>query len=282
MDALPVAALRRIPVALIDTPAERLARVRPERVETIRASAAETGLLQPIVVMAAGERFRLIAGAQRLAAMRAAGEAEIEARVYEDGSLDADGLTLAEIVENLIRRELSALERAEHLATLSEVLERRHPQAGRGGDRRSDKFKKAASDQSAIFAVRSEVAEKTGLSDRSLRDALAIVRGLTADSKARLRGTAAEDNGAWLKALAAAEPELQAKALDLLLSTPPQAGSVPDALILAAGGVIPSFNDRLLKSTFTNFAKLPKASQRAFLNAHETLIREHAKQRGWF
>lgn len=282
MDALPVAALRRIPVALIDTPAERLARVRPERVETIRASAAETGLLQPIVVIESGARFRLIAGAQRLRAMIQDARAEIEARVYAEGSLDADGLTLAEIVENLIRRELTALERAEHLASLTAVLERRNPQAGRGGDRRSDKFRKAVSDQSAIFALRSEVAEKVGLSERSIKDALAIVRGLTADSKARLRGTAAEDNAAWLKALAAAEPALQAQALELLLSTPPQATTIPDALILAAGGVLPSFNDRLLKSTFTNFAKLPKAGQRAFLNAHETLIRAHAKEKGWF
>ncbi len=281
MDALPVAALRRIHVALVDVPAERLAVVRAERVETIRASAAEVGLLQPIVVQAAGERFTLIAGAQRLAATRAAGGTEIEARVYDEGALDADGRQLAEIVENLIRRELTALERAEHLAALHEVTQRRNPPQ-RGGDRRSDKFREGGETKQAIFALLKQVAEKTGLCERSVRDALTIVRGLTAESKARLRGTAAEDNAAWLKALAAATPELQAQALDLLLSTPPKATTIPDALALAEGKVLPSFNDRLLRSTLTNFAKLPKSSQRAFLNAHETLIREHAKQKGWF
>ncbi|WP_163540666.1 ParB N-terminal domain-containing protein, partial [Klebsiella pneumoniae] len=59
------------------------------------------GLLQPVNVEAGEDgRFRLIAGAKRLAALIKAGEAEIDARVIAAGTLDEAGRRLIEIVEN--------------------------------------------------------------------------------------------------------------------------------------------------------------------------------------
>jgi len=67
------------------------------------------GLLQPVVVRRAGERYQLVAGERRLRAAQQAGWSEVPVQVIE-----ADDRQMAElaIVENLHRRDLNALEKA--------------------------------------------------------------------------------------------------------------------------------------------------------------------------
>ena len=76
----------------------------------LAGSLKEHGLVQPIVVRAKGDRYQLIAGQRRLAAARTLGWTNVPARV-----LDVDDRQMAEIaiVENLQRRDLDALEKAE-------------------------------------------------------------------------------------------------------------------------------------------------------------------------
>ena len=99
--------LLSIPVDLIDL-GDRLRPVKPEPVELLKADIEMQGLLQPIVVAPAGERFVLVVGAYRLAAVRELGWAEIPATVVRD--LDEAQLRIAEIMENVDRQELSKLE----------------------------------------------------------------------------------------------------------------------------------------------------------------------------
>ena len=75
----------------------------------LTASLGEHGLLQPIVVRARSDRYQLIAGQRRLAAVRRLGWAKLPVRV-----LDVDDRQMSEIaiVENLQRRDLDALEKA--------------------------------------------------------------------------------------------------------------------------------------------------------------------------
>ncbi|MBX7169143.1 MAG: ParB/RepB/Spo0J family partition protein, partial [Pirellulales bacterium] len=77
--------------------------------QQLSESIREHGLLQPIVVRRSGERYQLVAGERRLRATIAAGIGEITAQVIE-----ADDRRMAElaIVENLQRKDLSALEKA--------------------------------------------------------------------------------------------------------------------------------------------------------------------------
>lgn len=72
-------------------------------------SIKEHGLLQPILVRKAGQRYQLIAGERRLRAATKAGLAEVPAQIKE-----VDDREMAElaIVENLQRRDLNALEKA--------------------------------------------------------------------------------------------------------------------------------------------------------------------------
>ena len=69
----------------------------------------EHGLIQPLLVRRAGQRFQLIAGERRLRAAIKAGWTEIPVRVRE-----ADDRQMAElaIVENLQRKDLNPLEKA--------------------------------------------------------------------------------------------------------------------------------------------------------------------------
>lgn len=82
-----------------------------ELVDSIRAE----GLLQPIVVRAAGDRFQLIAGERRWRAFQKLGLKSIPARVMN--SSDASAATLA-MIENLQRADLNPIEEAHGYASL--------------------------------------------------------------------------------------------------------------------------------------------------------------------
>jgi ParB family chromosome partitioning protein len=82
-----------------------------ELVESIRAE----GLLQPIVVRAAGDRFQLIAGERRWRAFQQLKIKSIPARVMT--SSDASSASLA-LIENLQRADLNPLEEAHGYASL--------------------------------------------------------------------------------------------------------------------------------------------------------------------
>ena len=82
-----------------------------ELVESIRAE----GLLQPVVVRAAGDRFQLIAGERRWRAFQQLKLKSIPARVMT--SSDASSASLA-LIENLQRADLNPLEEAHGYASL--------------------------------------------------------------------------------------------------------------------------------------------------------------------
>ena len=79
--------------------------------EELSKSIRRTGILQPVLVTKEGGRFRIVAGERRVRAARLAGLSEVPVIVRE-GVTDRDHLLLA-LVENIQRRDLTALEEAE-------------------------------------------------------------------------------------------------------------------------------------------------------------------------
>ncbi len=81
----------------------------PAQLADLAGSIREHGILQPLVMRRAGNRYQIIAGERRWRAAQQAGLAEVPAQVRE-----ADDRQMAEIaiVENLQRRDLNALEKA--------------------------------------------------------------------------------------------------------------------------------------------------------------------------
>ncbi len=90
----------------------------PVALDELRASIAEFGVLVPIIVRAAGERFELIAGERRWRAAAAAGLETISAIVRQAD--ERESLEVA-IIENLQRENLDPLEEAMGFAHLMEA-----------------------------------------------------------------------------------------------------------------------------------------------------------------
>lgn len=101
---------QRLPVELIDTnPFQPRFDFDSAELQQLAASIQQHGLLQPITVRRAGDRFQLVAGERRLRAASLAGWHDIAVQVVE-----ADDRQMAElgIVENLQRQDLNPLEKA--------------------------------------------------------------------------------------------------------------------------------------------------------------------------
>lgn len=146
---------------------ERLRAVDADYVALIAESLTERGLDTPIIVTAAGAdgRHTLIAGGHRVAAARLAGWSEIAAKVVAADELQAK---LIEIDENLIRRELSALDRAVFLAERKRIYEALHPEARRGGARRGTKTTSLS-----VWSFSKATAQKLGVDERTIQRAVA-------------------------------------------------------------------------------------------------------------
>jgi ParB family chromosome partitioning protein len=103
-------ALPRIPVEqIVPNPDQPRRFFDPEKLRTLSASIARSGLLQPVVVRRAGDHYELIVGERRWRAARQAGLAEIPAVIADVDP--AERLELA-IVENVQRHDLNPIELA--------------------------------------------------------------------------------------------------------------------------------------------------------------------------
>jgi site-specific DNA-methyltransferase (adenine-specific) len=184
--------IRNLPLDQIIIPRGRR---KPKDTEALVDSIREVGLLNPITVT---KSFRLVAGGNRLAAHRILGRSEIPAQVLDLNDLDVE---LAEVDENLVRNELSVLERSEQLARRKEIYLARHPEAKRGGDRRSEGARSNRGDRRPkSFA--DGAAETTGISARTIHEEVQIAAKIGKDAKTLIRGTDLEDRKLELLSLA--------------------------------------------------------------------------------
>lgn len=169
------------------------------KVQSLAESFTSIGQLQPITVSRGNYgTYRLIAGLHRLEAAKSIGWQSIQATEFEG---DEVAVELAEIDENLMRNDLTVLERGEHLARRQELVGFK-----RGGDRRSDEF------QSATVAVRkttNELAHEIGLSERSAWRSIQAARNIVPEVKDAIRNTEIANSTTQLLELARLAPEKQ-------------------------------------------------------------------------
>jgi ParB family chromosome partitioning protein len=108
--ALESAELLQLAVDQIDpNPFQPRREFDPAEIAALADSLRQHGMLQPVIVRGAGERFQLVAGERRLRAAIEAHLHEIPARVLE---LDDQRVSELAMVENLQREDLNALEKA--------------------------------------------------------------------------------------------------------------------------------------------------------------------------
>ena len=192
-----------IPLDQIDA-GERLRAVDDDYVALIAESLAQRGLDTPVIVAPAeaGGLYRLIAGGHRVAAARLAGWTEIPARIVEADELQAK---LIEIDENLIRRELSALDRAVFLAERKRIYEALNPATKHGG--RRDKGKSTSlSTWSERFSK--ATAAKLGVDERTIQRAVSRA-AIIPEVRAILARLPVAESGAELDKIAAQGADMQ-------------------------------------------------------------------------
>ena len=108
-----------LPISAIDPNPEQPRRVFDDaQLESLAASIRVHGVLQPVVVRRAGDRYELVVGERRWRACQAAGLESIPAVIAEVDP--ADRLEVA-LVENVQRRDLNPIELAFAFRTLAET-----------------------------------------------------------------------------------------------------------------------------------------------------------------
>ena len=225
-----------IEIAAIDV-VDRLRLVDRAYVEMLAASISETYLHQAIAVATtpgSGNRYVLVDGENRLEAFKLLGRTTIPARIRD---LTETERRKHEIHANLIRNELTVLDRTVFVGELASIFTVEHADARNGGDRKSKKWREK--NQFANLANWSsfskEAARRTGLSTRSIDRTRELFGKLSPDAVALIRGSKVADNQAQLQALAEMEPEQQKTVAGLIAAK--AAGNVAKARIVA--GFVP-------------------------------------------
>ena len=246
---------------------ERLRPVDPDYVALLAASMAERGQDTPIVISSGGGpngNHRLIAGAHRLAAAQSLGWEEIEALVSDAEGLEAD---LLEVDENLMRRELSALDRAVFLARRKEIYEQLHPETKHGGKRPKGQVDKDVHlIRSATFSR--ATAAKLGI-DRRTVDRAITRAALPADIRAAIATHPVADSGAELDKLLAQPAEIQRQVVAALTRAEAPARAVTAALAEIAGHAKTSKaaeTQKQLSALLTAWRKAGKPARGQFLD----------------
>lgn len=102
--------LERVAIDAVDpNPRQPRDRFDERELEELTRSIQELGLLQPLLVRRAGDRFELIAGERRLRASRKAGLSDVPVMIVET---DERGSLERALVENLHRSDLNPIEEA--------------------------------------------------------------------------------------------------------------------------------------------------------------------------
>ncbi|WP_208948402.1 ParB N-terminal domain-containing protein [Segnochrobactrum spirostomi] len=254
-----LSAVTKTRVDKIDIPADRLRALDDDWAMGVAQSMAVNGQQSPIIVSKAVRgRHKLIAGLHRLTAARHLEWAEIDAMVFQGGALEA---RLLEIDENLIRRELSALDRASHLAERRRIYEELYPDTARGNAGAAARWGYATDKLS--FA--SETAARLGISERDVQRSIARHTRIAPDVRAKIALTAIATRGAELDALARLEPEAQRRAVDMVLAG--EARSVAAAAIVISGA-----RTAPLSPEDVEFDRLVSAWKRAGARARERFL----------
>jgi ParB family chromosome partitioning protein len=252
----------------------RLRPVSESAVESLMASIRELGVIKDEVhlrqVGGKSPRLELIAGGHRVEAARRLEMETVPAKVWRCAP---DWARLMEIDDNLAHAELDALELATFLAERKAVHEKLHPEARRGGDRKSDVFQ----NQTAIMAVGSfarTVAQKRGMGERSVYRLLKIGQALNADQLRWLRAPQVSPSLADLEALSK-EGDDHTRSQAIIRWSNGETKTLRDALKAGKSRAKTDPTDAAFQKLLAAWRRASPAARRRFLETEaETLVRD--------
>lgn len=275
-----------IPLASIEVGTDRARDLDPFWAEGLAAIIAAQGLMTPIMVRPIeGQRFRLVAGLHRFEAFRLMERPAILAHLSD--AVTDDEARLQEVMENLGRAELIALDRCHHLYELKQVWERMYPHTKNGGDRGNQhtggriRNSDSGNDTLEIFGFVKAVSERVGLGRSQIALAVKIWKGLAPQTRARLPGTDLATKQTELKALSEIPtPSKQAKVLDLILGDVHPIHNVAQALAFLADGQVPTAIEKAFVKVSATLAALDDVTFDEVIVANESRVIEALKRRG--
>ena len=191
--------------------------VDQENIKELADSIRDLGLLHPIIV---DKKYTLIAGLHRLEAVKLLEWTEIECTI---SSLDGLKAELAEIDENVIRSDLSAVEFGELLLRRKEIYETLHPETKVGvaqavamnraiGNNVSDKM------SLTLKSFVQDTADKLGITTRTVERQIQTARNLTSEAKNILNETDKKIGKKTALQLSRLNPEQQEEAATMLVT----------------------------------------------------------------
>ena len=246
-----------IPIAAIHV-GDRLRPLNQAKVELIADSYRRHGQIMPIEVSPRGpESWNLVIGLHRLEGAKKAGRDSIQAFRF-DG--DVDARQLREIEENLIRHDLNALDRAFNVERWFQHLGV-HRKAGA-----SDKTQANQSFAEIAKRIPAEIAEKAGLSERSIYNDLKLARAL-ADVRDKLAGLPIAETQADLLRFAKLPPSERKPVLSAL-----KAGKTFQEA--TAKKPAAQAKDKHLSALIAVWRKTPVSAKRAFVQAFDAELAE--------
>lgn len=209
----------------------------PEHARKLANSISEVGLLNPITI---DKDQTLIAGFHRLEAAKLLSWTEIECTV---SSLEGLLAELAEVDEDVVRKDLSAMEFSDLLLRRKEIYETLHPETRHGGDRKSERIKTKNLRLGPVKSFVQDTAEKLGVSPRTVELQVQTARDLTPEAKDIIRSVGRKITKQSALQISRLAPEQQKEAASqlaagqihsmkefcpILLSSEPQTGAAPE------------------------------------------------------
>ncbi|WP_299378605.1 ParB N-terminal domain-containing protein [uncultured Kiloniella sp.] len=209
-------------------------RARPiseEDVKWLAADISDRKLRSPIEVARKSKGgYRLVSGFHRYSSCKLLGMEAIPAIIVEGTK---EELERDELLENLARKELTALDRSIFISKLKKVHIKIN-RTKRGGDRKSAEYKEE--NQTATLANWfDEVSKISGKGVRTLERSASIGEKICPQAVANLRGSIFEDNQKQLEALSKLPPEEQCQITELMTVEHNPAKSVNQARDLIEG-----------------------------------------------
>ena len=158
-------------------------RTKFEHIDALASSMAEIGQLQPIMVAEDGAGFVLVGGERRLRAAKVLGWSAMWATVV---TLDGLRSELAALDSNLQADSLKGHDLDEALANRKRIYEALHPETKHGGERGQ------VAENATCSAPRftKDTAEKLGVSERAVQQAVQRAENLTPKAKEAYRSEA--------------------------------------------------------------------------------------------
>ena len=172
-------------------------------------SIRELGLLNPVTV---DRENVLISGLHRLEAVKILGWVDVECTV---SSLEGLQVEMAEIDENIVRRDIPTLEYGEILLRRKEIYETLHPETKRG--MRNGQTSK--NDTVSVLEIKSfaqDTAEKIGVVPRTVERQIQTAKNLTQEAKEIIKNSDKKVSQKEALKLSRLEPEEQKEAARLL------------------------------------------------------------------